>query len=150
MTKYPFKRTNATYHEDGSVTLLESNVIEDIEIGADYMDGEAMLDMKKPIADYKHTAFIGRGYTKRGIYVCLIDLELDIADLWCSYSQARVLDKEFVLTQVRDKNEREGNVKITHVAEYKILTQAAAFKKAFDAHAATCNVNIPSTSSTPL
>ena len=48
------------------------------------------------------------------------------------------------MTQVENRNDTEGNVSFTHRAEYIVLTQANAFKMAFDDHAAACKVNLPS------
>jgi hypothetical protein len=71
MIKYSFTRLNAKYHEDGTVTMTKSNVVEQIEIAADYLTGQKMFVDKDPIAGYMKTGYIGRGFTKRGIYVSL-------------------------------------------------------------------------------
>jgi len=77
MIKYHFKRLNAKYHEDGTVTFSESVAIEEIEIAANYLDGERMFSERKSIADYRNAGFIGRGSTKRGIYVSFCMLNYD-------------------------------------------------------------------------
>ena len=59
----------AYLQEDGSVKFIELNGVEHIEIGKDWEIGE---ERKKEGKVSDETGFIGKGFTKRGIYVsCL-------------------------------------------------------------------------------
>jgi hypothetical protein len=67
MVEYSFVRTNINHQENGKITFTASDVDEKIWIAADWAAGEELLAAKKP---HQHTGFIGRGFTKRGVYVC--------------------------------------------------------------------------------
>ena len=66
MVQLPFTRTTANFQPDGSVKLVESKVEERIEVAEDWESGEEAFDRREV---HQETGFIGRGYTKRGIYV---------------------------------------------------------------------------------
>lgn len=66
---YRFTRSTAQYQLNGGVKITRvSENLEVIAIAEDWLKGEEMWEKKE--LHYK-TGFIGRGFTKRGIYVCL-------------------------------------------------------------------------------
>ena len=68
MISYNFKRTTASFQEDGSVTLETKKNTEVIEMAGDWWEGKAIdiLDER-----YGTTGYVGKGYSKYGIYVRL-------------------------------------------------------------------------------
>ena len=69
MIQYSFIRTLAEVSSSGVVefsALLNSMEHENIEIATDWQRGESLYDDKEP---HVKTGFIGKGFTKRGIYV---------------------------------------------------------------------------------
>jgi hypothetical protein len=69
MVKYLFSRTTAEVSSSGNVkttTTIGSMEREDIEIAKDWDSGQALY---KQGTAHETTGFIGRGYTKQGIYV---------------------------------------------------------------------------------
>jgi hypothetical protein len=67
MNMYKFTRTKATFNTSaGDVQLSVQKEDEFIEIAGDWSSGEIAFEEKK---SYHDTGYIGRGYTKRGIYV---------------------------------------------------------------------------------
>lgn len=81
MQKYIFIRSTATVLDDGEVILTVSKEEEVIEIATDWIDGEVASKENK---SYSHTGYIGRGFTKRAIYVSVFRLQakfIKFADL---------------------------------------------------------------------
>ena len=69
LVTYVFTHTMAYLQGDGSVKFIELNGIEHIEIGEDWAIGE---ERKKEGKVSDETGFIGKGFTKYGIYMsCL-------------------------------------------------------------------------------
>ena len=69
MIQYSFVRTTAKVSSTGVVefsSISDSVEHENIEIAMDWQEGERLYDDKEP---YVKTGFIGKGFTKRGIYV---------------------------------------------------------------------------------
>jgi hypothetical protein len=69
MMQYSFIRTIAKVSSNGVVefsTMLDSAEHEEIEIAMDWQKGEQQHDDKEP---HIETGFIGKGFTKQGIYV---------------------------------------------------------------------------------
>jgi hypothetical protein len=66
MTRYSFVRTIADVSSSGVVEFSDSTEHEDIEIASDWKTGESLYDDKE---SHVKTGFIGKGFTKRGIYV---------------------------------------------------------------------------------
>lgn len=66
MASYQFKRTIASFQEDGSVVFETQENIEVIEIAKDWCDGEKACAAKQP---YHETGYVGKGSSKYGIYV---------------------------------------------------------------------------------
>jgi len=67
---YQFTRSTARYQPNGEVRITQvSDALEIIAIAEDWLKGEEIWEKKEP--HYK-TGFIGRGSTKRGIYVCFL------------------------------------------------------------------------------
>ena len=67
MTTYKFKRTTASFQEDGSVMLQdELDGEEEIEVADDWWEGRAEKDRGNP---HEATGYVGEGYSKYGIYV---------------------------------------------------------------------------------
>ena len=65
---YRFTRSTAQYQPDGDVKITRSSESLDvIAIAEDWLKGEEMWEKKER---YYKTGFIGRGFTKRGVYVC--------------------------------------------------------------------------------
>jgi hypothetical protein len=69
MTLYSFIRTTAIAEITGEVNFLTSSETEYIEIASDWQEGEALCEAKQP---FRKTGYIGRGYSKRAIYVCCL------------------------------------------------------------------------------
>ena len=70
MEIYGFIRTVASVDGNGSVILHRSeDDTEFIQLATDWPKGEEAFEKKEA---YSETGFIGRGATKRGIYVCFI------------------------------------------------------------------------------
>lgn len=63
MIKYAFTRTQAEFQGDGDVIFTNEDAVEEIEIAVDWAKGEHEED------ESDKTGFIGKGFTKRGIYV---------------------------------------------------------------------------------
>ena len=61
-----FIRTKATINTEGNVDFSVIDGLEAIEIAGDWEKGEALYDQRKP---HETTGFVGKGYSKRGIYV---------------------------------------------------------------------------------
>ena len=79
MREYFFKRTTAKIGKTGSVVFLTSSEEESIEIATDWQEGELMWKDGQP---FHQTGFIGQGYSKRAIYVCIVTLSTcHVADL---------------------------------------------------------------------
>ena len=69
IANYQFTRSTAQYQPDGEVRITRSSESLDIiAIAKDWLNGEEMWEKKE---QYHKTGFIGRGFTKRGVYVCL-------------------------------------------------------------------------------
>ena len=67
LADYRFTCSTAQYQPSGEVRITRvSENLQVISIAEDWLKGEEMWEKKEP--HYK-TGFIGRGYTKRGIYV---------------------------------------------------------------------------------
>lgn len=66
MQEYRFTRITALLQENGNVTMEKSQDEETIEIATDWIKGETAFHAKEA---YEATGFIGRGATKRAIYV---------------------------------------------------------------------------------
>jgi hypothetical protein len=69
MTQYSFTYVNAKFDSSGSVVFTSSTepASENIEIAKDWKEGERLYNQGK---SHETTGFIGKGYTKRAIYVC--------------------------------------------------------------------------------
>jgi hypothetical protein len=68
VTDYQFTRSTAQYLPSGDVTITRnSGKLEVITIANDWKRGEELYEKKESHYD---SGFIGRGYSKRGIYVC--------------------------------------------------------------------------------
>jgi len=58
----------AYFQDDGRIKFIELNGVEHIEIGEDWAEGE---ERKKEGKVFNETSFIGKGFTKHGIYVTM-------------------------------------------------------------------------------
>lgn len=68
LVDYQFTRSAASYQPDGEVKIVKiSENLEVISIAKDWLSGETEWEKNQP---HYNTGFIGRGFTKRGIYVC--------------------------------------------------------------------------------
>lgn len=65
MIQYSFTYSTAEFNSNGSV-IFTSMKPEKIEIAKDWQKGEKLYDQGEA---HEATGFIGKGYTKRGIYV---------------------------------------------------------------------------------
>lgn len=70
MGSFQFLRTSAECQPDGQVKFSEATETEKIELSLDWQKGEDVIANPGSFSD--ETGFIGRGFTKRGIYVCEI------------------------------------------------------------------------------
>ena len=66
MIELSFIRTKATINSEGNVEFYVSDGVEAIEIAVDWERGQTRYEQGKP---QEATGFIGKGYSKRGIYV---------------------------------------------------------------------------------
>lgn len=65
---YQFTCSMAQYQPDGDVKITRSSVgLDVIAIAEDWLKGKEMWKVMEP---YYKTGFIGRGFTKRGVYIC--------------------------------------------------------------------------------
>lgn len=64
--EYSFNRTSVNFDDKGRAKFIVSDNVEYISIASDWLEGEELFKLKQP---YDKTGFIGRGFTKRGIYV---------------------------------------------------------------------------------
>ena len=65
---YRFTHSTAQYQPNGDVRITRSSESLDvIAIAEDWLNGEEMWEKKE---QHHKTGFIGRGFTKRGVYVC--------------------------------------------------------------------------------
>ena len=68
VTDYQFTRSTAQYLPCGDVTITQNPAkLEVIAIANDWKRGEELFEKKE---SHYNSGFIGRGYSKRGIYVC--------------------------------------------------------------------------------
>ena len=78
MIWYSFVRSTAILTPDGDVKFVTTSSVdgeyEGIEIAKDWENGQRLYEEGKP---HEATGFIGKGYTKRGIYVGCHGLELN-------------------------------------------------------------------------
>ncbi|KAG6915402.1 hypothetical protein DXG01_011656 [Tephrocybe rancida] len=111
MIEYSFTQTTAVFQDDCSVRFSTSRNLGSIFIAANWEAGE-----QGKVKKLKENGFIGKGFTKRGIY-------------------ARFNNKEYVLTQPIDEAMSEGDTKDILTDEFKLLCQCAGFKKHFDNYA---------------
>ncbi|KAH7909727.1 hypothetical protein BJ138DRAFT_1127442 [Hygrophoropsis aurantiaca] len=127
MAKYSFYRTTAVCSKSGDVTMTPSQTLETIEIPEDWAKGERLYDANNEA--WLGTGYIGKGYTKRAIYV-------------------RIDGTEYALSQIREDNDNkadaEAEVKYLLEAEYQALCKLDYFKQHFDNHAKENEVNVPS------
>ena len=86
MREYSFTRTTAKVGKAGGVVFSTSSEEEGIEIATDWPEGELMWKDSEP---FRQTGFIGQGYTKRAIYVCVTTHSTCyVADLGLIFSAA--------------------------------------------------------------
>jgi hypothetical protein len=73
MIQFSFIRSTASVNQDGDVKFVTQAGMEcdNIEIAKDWVKGQKLYDEGKP---HEATGFIGKGYTKRGIYVSCLEL----------------------------------------------------------------------------
>ncbi|KAF8805081.1 hypothetical protein BYT27DRAFT_7258664 [Phlegmacium glaucopus] len=100
---------NAKYQPSGDVKISRLDQLETIAIAEHWLEGEKLSKEKK---HYK-TGFIGRGFTKQGIY-------------------ARYNNKEYVVTQPFNDNMSFLAVQEVLIAEFKLLVQCDGIKQKFD------------------
>jgi hypothetical protein len=77
MYQYSFTRTKAVFKPDGHVTFTSDTHLDNeeiIEIAGDWQSGE---DLMASGQSYEKTGFIGKGFTKRGIYVHVLVLHFN-------------------------------------------------------------------------
>jgi len=139
MVEYSFIRTTAKFGADGDVkfAMPETEERESILIAKDWEMGEALSEHST------ETGFVGKGYTKRGIYVSFL-IRCDLWDIYkqgFNVQQARFRGREYVLTQPMDVTLRESEVEAVLRAEYRLLCQCDGFKQQFDAHAKKLGVH---------
>lgn len=86
---YNFTRTIATVDNTGNVTFATSAEVEQIQVAADWLDGEKLSKAGEP---FHMTGFIGAGFTKRGVYVCLFifDCHIESYFFWSVVSMTRI------------------------------------------------------------
>ncbi|KAF8694630.1 hypothetical protein AX14_001999 [Amanita brunnescens Koide BX004] len=121
MASYQFKRTIASFQEDGSVVFETQENIEVIEIAKDWCDGEKACAAKQP---YHETGYVGKGSSKYGIY-------------------ARFQGKEYVMAQIIDEDLSDDDAQRQLRAEYKILCRCDGFKQWFDELARKLGAVVP-------
>ena len=64
-----FIHTKATINAEGNIEFSVCDGIEAIEIAGDWEKGQTLYEQSKP---HETTGFVGKGYSKRGIYVSAI------------------------------------------------------------------------------
>jgi hypothetical protein len=128
-----FTRTTATHNaQDGLLVKYSTNPQDTIQT--------IQIPKEHELAD--DVGFIGKGYTKRGIYVCALTSMLFPTHY---FQKARFEGREYVLTQPTDETMSDINIRSVLWAEYGLLCIGNAFKKEFDAFAKEHNVTtIPS------
>lgn len=123
-----FVRTLATYSPTDGLLVnfktMESS--EDISIAAKW-EGE------------NDSGYIGEGFTKRGIYVCVFFIYLICYPLILYCFKAQFMGKEYVLTQPVDLHMTESAVKSVLRTEYALLCIGDTLKKEFDRYATECS-----------
>ena len=103
---------------DGSVKFIELNGIEHIEIGEDWAIGE---ERKKEGKVSDETGFIGKSFTKYGIYMSCLTFVIKNQPI-TQPEQARFKGEEYVLTQPTDENLSEMETHAILKAEYELCS----------------------------
>jgi hypothetical protein len=66
MVEYSFNHTSVNIDDKGRANFVVFDNVGHISIASDWLKGEGLFKSKQV---YDKTGFIGRGFTKRGIYV---------------------------------------------------------------------------------
>jgi hypothetical protein len=145
MVPYKFTRQIGTRTETGKITFESGPNVEVILIADDWIEGEALWKDNKP---HSKTGFLGKGGTKRAIYVCSCSLRL-LNLVTHRLIQARFNGEEYALVQSGKDGYMNVEVESVLRAEYELLLHGQFYKREFDDHAEQCGVQMPSTLISP-